>query len=108
MGEGQQRSQAHPWTSAAVTALAGGGGAALALLGLGQGRSTDTVARTACLQPRAKVEEGQRRSWAHPWMSAAVMAPAGGGEQHLLCSARVRVGPPMHWLALRACSPGRR
>jgi hypothetical protein len=104
VGEGQQHSRAHPWTSAAVTALAGGGGAALALLGSRRGRATDAVARAACLQPRAKVGEGQRRSRAHPWMSAAVTAPAGGGERHLLCSARVRVGPPTH----RACGPGRR
>jgi hypothetical protein len=31
------------------------------------------------LQPRAKVGEGQQRSRVHPWMSAAVMTPAGGG-----------------------------
>ena len=29
VGEGQQRSRVHPWTSAAVLAPAGGGGAAL-------------------------------------------------------------------------------
>ena len=61
MGEGQQHSRVHPWTSAAVTALAGGG-AALALLGLRWGQATDAVACAACLQPRAKVGEGQRHS----------------------------------------------
>ncbi len=94
MGEGQQHSRAHPWTSAAVTALAGEGGAALALLGSRWCRATDAVARAACLQPRAKVGEGHRCSRVHLWMSAAVTAPAGGGERHLLCSACVRVGPP--------------
>jgi hypothetical protein len=108
VGEGEQRLRAHPWTSAAVTALAGEGEAAPTLLGLRRGRATDAVARAACLQPRAKVAEGQRRSRAHLLMSAAVTAPAGGGERHLLCSARVRVGPPTHRLALRACGPGRR
>jgi hypothetical protein len=108
VGEGQQRSRAHPWTSAVVTALAGGGGAALALLGSRRGWATDAVACAACLQPRAKVGEGQRCLRAHPWMSTVVTAPAGGGEQHLLCSARIRVGPLTHQLALRACGPGRR
>ncbi len=89
-------------------ALAGGGGVALALLGLLRGWAADAVARAARLQPRAKVWEGQRHSRVHPWMSAAVMAPAGGEERRLLCSACVMVGPPTYLLALRACGPGQR
>jgi hypothetical protein len=92
--------------SAVVTVLAGGGGAALALLGLRRGWATDAVARAACLQPRAKVGESQRRSRVHPWMSAAVTAPAGGGERHLLCSACIRVRPPMHRLAVALAAKG--
>ncbi len=88
--------------------LAGGGGAVLASLGLHQGWAADVMACAACLQPRTKVGEGQQRLRVHPWMSAAVTAPAGGGEQRLLCSACVRVRPPTHQLALRACGPGRR
>ncbi len=79
MGEGQQHSRVHPWTSAVVTALAGGGGAVLALLGLRWGQATDAVASAVRLQPWAKVGEGQQRSRVHPWTSAAMMAPAGGG-----------------------------
>jgi hypothetical protein len=59
VGEGQQRSRVHPWTSAAVTALAGEGGAALALLGLHWGQATDAVASAVRLRPWAKVGEGQ-------------------------------------------------
>ncbi len=65
-----------------------GWGAALALLGLRRGQATDAVARAACLQPRAKVGKGQRRSRAHPWMSAAVTAPAGGGVALALLHSR--------------------
>jgi hypothetical protein len=43
VGDGQRLSQVHPWTSAAVTALAGGGGAALALLGLRCGWATQRI-----------------------------------------------------------------
>ncbi len=80
MGEGQRHSLVHPWTSAAVTALAGGGKAALASLGSRRGWAADTVACATRLQPRAKVGEGQWCSRVHPWMSAAVTAPAGGGS----------------------------
>ena len=63
MGEGQQRSRVHPWTSTAVTALAGGGGAALALLCPRQGWAADA----SRLRPRAEVRGGQR------------LLPVGGG-----------------------------
>jgi hypothetical protein len=80
VGEGQRRLLAHPLMSAAMMALAGGEGPALTLLGSHRGWAADAVARAAHLQPRAKVGEGQRRLQAHPWMSAAVTAPAGGGS----------------------------
>ena len=56
-----------------------GGAVALALLGSRRGWAADAVARAARSQPRAKVGEGQQCSRVHPWTSAAVMAPAGGG-----------------------------
>jgi hypothetical protein len=75
------------------------GGAALALLGSRRGWATDAVARAACLQPRAKVGEGQRCSRVHPWMSEAVMVPAGGGSDTCFAllasgSGRRRIGLP--------------
>jgi hypothetical protein len=85
-----------------------GGAVALALLGSRRGRAADALARAARSRPRAKVGEGQQRSRAHPWTSAAVTALAGGGEQRSLCLARVGVGPLTRWLALHACSPGQR
>ncbi len=62
MGEGQQRLRVHPWTSAAVTALAGEGGAALALLGSRWGQATDAVASAVRSRPRAKVGECQQHT----------------------------------------------
>ncbi len=59
--------------------LAGGGERRSLLLGLRRGWAADAVACAALLQPRAKVGEGQQRLRVHPWTSAAVMAPAGGG-----------------------------
>jgi hypothetical protein len=85
----------------------GGGAAMLALFGSHQGQAADAVACAARSRPRAKVGEGQRRSRVHHWTSVVVTAPAGGGEQHLLCSDCVRVGPPTHQLALRVAQGGR-
>ena len=78
---------------------------ALALLGSRQGRATDAVARAACLQPKAKVGEGQRRSRAHPWRSAAVTAPAGGGSG--TCFALPTSGSGRRRIALAAQGGGK-
>ncbi len=63
-----------------------GGAEALALLGLHWGWAADAWARAARSWPRA----------------------VGGGQQHSLCLACVRVGPLMRWLALCAHSPEQR
>ncbi len=60
VGEGQRHLRAHPWTSAAVTALAGGGEAVLALLCSPQGWAANASACPACLRPRVEVRGGQR------------------------------------------------
>ena len=99
VGGGQRRSQAHPWTLAAATALAEGGAAALALLGLRQGRAADALARAARSRPRAGVRGGQQR---------LPVAVAGEGHWRSLCLVHIGVELLTRQLALRAHGPEQR